>query len=94
MSLSIEFIIDESRLVILNRDEYHQFKKNKKYKLDKDYSYCFARDQFGKFCGCYYFRLNDWELGRDDREKRANELFELLKENNLIPKNEKPKKKI
>lgn len=94
MSLSIEFIIIDSKIVTLNRDEYHNFKKNKKYKLDKDYSYCFARNQFGKFCGCSYFRLNDWELGREDREKRANELFELLKENNLISKNKKPRRKI
>lgn len=84
--------IANNKIVVLNKNEYHTFKKNKKYSLDKDYFYEHIRNEFGRFCGCSYYRLNDWELGREDREKRADELYQLLKDENLIPSTTKKKK--
>ncbi len=86
--------IANNKIIVLDKNEYHTFKKNKKYSINKDYFYNHQRDEKGRFCGCSYYRLNDWELGREDREKRANELYELLKESNYIHCTTKPKKKI
>jgi len=86
--------IENNKIIVLDNNEYHEFKKNKKYSIDKDYFYHHHQDEKGQFCGCSYYRLSDWELGREDREKRVNELYELLKENNYIHSTTKTKKKI
>lgn len=84
---------NNEKYINLEKSSYHKFKKNKKFKLFRDYFYIYTRNKEGKFCGCDYYRLNDYELTREEREKRENELYQILVDEKLVVPS-KSKKKI
>lgn len=77
-------MFNNEKFISLEKDSYHKFKKNKKFRLFRDYFYIYTRNKEGKFNGCNYYRLNDYELTREEREKREKELYDILLEVKLL----------